>query len=98
MTTTETSMNQAVRLAEMFGGDGDDVEVPTGNHEGWSWADVVLGAALRRAGLDGNPYEYGAYDAISDEWVDACDEMEAGSPGAEQRVRLLLAKYSDSLA
>lgn len=90
-------MTRARHLAGLFGGRGEDVDVPVGNWDGWTWADASLAAVLKRAGLNGNPYEYGAYDAIVDEWTIACDKVEADKPGSEQLVRLLLDKYSNAI-
>ncbi len=86
-------MSTARELVLRFGGNPNRLDVEIGNPNGWGWADVVLAARLPDE-YDGNPYEYGAYDLIRDEWSAACDAVESDAPGADDTLRGLLDRYA----
>lgn len=91
------AMTTATDLADRFGGNPGDVDVPIGNADGWGWADVVLASRLPQ-GFGGNPYEYGAYDLIRDEWQAACTAVENSEAGADDRLRELLDRYTTAFS
>jgi len=83
---------RARELAAKFGGDPDDVQVGINERHGWGWADVVLSTVADE------PYNRTVYDIIGNEWPQACEAVETGVPGADDRLRQLLACFQDLVA
>ena len=98
---TETEhgpLDNARRLAALFGANPAEVEVPVGDSHGWGWADAALAATLPPDLAGGNPYEYGAYDSIRADWAFACRAIEE-QPTEQHiaRVRELLAAFQAAI-
>jgi hypothetical protein len=88
-------MRTVDELTAIFGLDRDKIQVSVGEAGGWGWADVLLAQCVPAGD---NPYDYCAYAAISGEWPEACADAENGVPGAESRVRNLMAMFRDAIA